>query len=151
MENRRLTSSFNLYDFLASETAQKEGIENIPHEAAVCAHLKLVAQHLLEPVHKHFDTRPQITSGYRCPALNARVGGVETSQHLTGQAVDFQLPGTPLREVAAWMQAHLTFDQLLLERSGDEVWIHVSYREGQNRGQVKWFDGENWQPGLPPP
>lgn len=34
-----------------------------------------------------------ITSGYRCPSLNAFVGGVSDSQHMFGQACDFQILG----------------------------------------------------------
>lgn len=149
MENQRLTRHFNLYDFLASETALRAGLVNEPHGDDVCHNLRLVALHLLEPVLEKFDTRPQITSGYRCPALNELVGGAGTSQHMSGQAVDFQLPGLPLLEVAQWMRNALIYDQLLLEQARGEVWIHASYVEGKNRQQVKWFDGARWREGLP--
>jgi len=150
MQNQRLTPHFNLYDFLASETALRYGIGNVPHDAAVITHLQLLAEKLLEPVTARFETRPQITSGYRCPALNEKVGGVATSQHMSGQAVDFQVPDVSLLEVAKWMAGALDYDQLLLERSKSEVWIHASYvGPAQNRRQLKWFDGQDWHQGLP--
>ncbi len=149
MDNQRLTRHFNLFDFLASETALRAGIENVPHAPDVILNLQRVALHLLEPVLQQFDTRPQITSGYRCPALNAKVGGAATSQHMSGQAVDFQLPHVPLLELARWMRATLTYDQLLLETVAGETWIHASYVDGKNRGQVRWFDGMQWRDGLP--
>ncbi len=149
MENQRLTKHFNLYDFLASETALLMDIENVPHEAEVVPRLARLAELLLEPVLAQFNTRPQITSGYRCPALNERVGGSATSQHMMGCAVDFQLPGTNLLEVVNWMKDTLDYDQLLLERSASERWIHVSYVAGANRKQVKWFDGHKWHEDLP--
>ena len=34
-----------------------------------------------------------ISSGYRCPELNAAVGGSKTSQHMKAQAIDFTCPG----------------------------------------------------------
>lgn len=150
MENQRLSPHFNLADFLASNTAVRLGIGNEPHDPEVVIRLRLLAEKLLEPVQERFNTRPQITSGYRCPALNTQVGGVATSQHLTGQAVDFQLPGTSLLEVAGFMAATLDFDQLLLEQAKGEIWIHASYvSAGSNRRIVKWYDGESWHDGLP--
>lgn len=150
MQNQRLTPHFNLQDFLASETALRLGMANVPHESAVVARLRLLAEKLLEPVLAQFDTRPQVTSGYRCPALNEKVGGASASQHMSGEAVDFQLPGASLLEVARWMAQALEYDQLLLEQSKGEVWIHASYvADGPNRRQLKWHDGRSWHQGLP--
>ncbi|MDW7678876.1 MAG: D-Ala-D-Ala carboxypeptidase family metallohydrolase [Bacillota bacterium] len=41
-----------------------------------------------------------ITSGYRNPSHNARVGGSPTSRHLTGEAADIRIPGLHPDEVA---------------------------------------------------
>lgn len=67
-----------------------------------------------------------ITSGYRCPELNAAVRGAPDSQHMSAEAADFVCPGfgspseiveklTPLRFI-------LGIDQLILEE-----WVHVSF------------------------
>ena len=45
-----------------------------------------------------------ITSGYRDPGRNARVGGVKTSQHQTGEACDFVCPHAKMREVFEWLR-----------------------------------------------
>jgi hypothetical protein len=149
MKNIRLSSCFNLEDFALSETAIREGLDNTP-PADVVEGLRQLAENVLEPVKAQFDTRPQISSGYRCPALNSRIGGVPDSQHITGQAVDFELPGQDLLEVACWMRDSLDYDQLLLERAGGKVWIHCSYvSPSANRREVKWFDGATWHSGLP--
>ncbi len=151
MRNRRLTPCFNLEDFWFSETAIRNGLDNAPPDETVIARLQALAVQVLEPVRAHFNTRPQISSGYRCPALNAKVGGVPDSQHLTGHAVDFELPGADPLEVARWIRdVPLDYDQLLLERAGGKAWVHVSYvTSAQNRHQVRWYDGRTWRDGLP--
>ena len=88
--------------------------------------LELVRSLLGHPVH--------INSGYRCPALNAAVGGQKTSQHLSGEAADMVCPGfgTP-REIAEEIAAcNIVFDQCILEF---DRWVHVSF-SGRNRRQV---------------
>lgn len=150
MENQRLTPHFNLHDFLASDTALRLGIKNVPHDAEVVVCLRQVAERMLEPVLAQFNTRPQVTSGYRCPELNEKIGGVATSQHMKGCAVDFQLPSVSLLEVAGWMARTLDYDQILLEQSATERWIHASYvSPGNNRRMLKWYDGLTWHDGLP--
>ncbi len=89
----------------------------------------------------HFGLPVTISSWYRCPALNKAIGGVDKpgkiSQHVLGEAVDFEIPGVPNAEVAAWIRDNLEFDQCILEfyKPGipDSGWIHVSYREGACR------------------
>ncbi|WP_195269122.1 D-Ala-D-Ala carboxypeptidase family metallohydrolase [Eubacterium sp. 1001713B170207_170306_E7] len=46
-----------------------------------------------------------ITSGVRCPARNAEVGGIAGSWHLYGHAADLYCPGVPYDEVAAQARA----------------------------------------------
>lgn len=41
-----------------------------------------------------------ITSGYRNPAYNLKVGGSPTSRHLRGEAADIQIPGLGPQQVA---------------------------------------------------
>ena len=95
-----------------------------------------------------------ISSGYRCIALNVKVGGAYASQHTLGEAADIQIPKTPYTawddnlqhtdmETAekwfSWLQTHTDFDQLIMETSnGRDYWIHVSCRKNRkaNRHQV---------------
>ena len=46
-----------------------------------------------------------ITSGYRSPAHNARIGGAKESQHMEGKAADFQVAGVRPKEVKETIEA----------------------------------------------
>ena len=75
-----------------------------------------------------------ITSGYRNSEVNALVGGVSTSQHCKGQAVDFTVSGyTPAQLVTLIKGYGIEFDQLINEY---DQWVHISYVKGNNRRQV---------------
>tara|TARA_R110000787_G_scaffold136962_1_gene249616 strand:- start:419 stop:769 length:351 start_codon:yes stop_codon:yes gene_type:complete len=45
----------------------------------------------LEAIRGHFESAVVITSGCRCIAHNAAIGGSEKSQHLKGRAADIQV------------------------------------------------------------
>jgi len=88
-------------------------------------------------------------SGFRCLELNRAIGSSDRSQHTTGEAVDFEVPGISNREVALWVKENCKFDQLILEfyKEGDPSsgWVHCSYViEGENRKSARIFDGTNW-------
>lgn len=51
----------------------------------------------------HFGAPVTVSSGVRCPAHNARVGGVSNSRHLTGKAMDFSVRGIPAERVLAYV------------------------------------------------
>ena len=59
---------------------------------------------LAEMVREHFGRPMIVTSGLRCPAHNAHVGGVSNSRHLLGKAVDFAIPGCSAGEILAYVQ-----------------------------------------------
>lgn len=129
----RLSRNFTLGEMLVSQTASRRGIDNTPPPAAVAA-LKDLCQNVLQPVRDHFDRPVIVTSGYRSPELNRRIGGSGTSQHTKGEAADFTVPGVSNLELARWMERNLNYDQLIYE-FGESGWIHVSYREGRLRNQ----------------
>ena len=81
------------------DRGRTNGIDNTPPPEIV-ENLKRLAAGL-ETVRALLGAPLEISSGYRCAALNEAVGGSGASQHLLGLAVDFACPGfgTPL-EVA---------------------------------------------------
>lgn len=89
-----------------------------------------------------------INSGYRSPAVNRAVGGVSTSNHLTGCAADIRCTGI---EQAIRYAAYLLdiskergedFDELLIEhnsRTGN-YWLHFAVRPKGNRRKIKFIN-----------
>lgn len=85
-----------------------------------------------------------INSGYRSPAVNKAVGGVPTSNHLTGCAADIKVSGieqliryaTILLDISDESQED--FDELLIERSPKGTfWLHFAVRPSGNRRKVR--------------
>ena len=87
-----------------------------------------------------------INSGYRSPQLNRKVGGVATSNHLTGCAVDIRVYGKEqlLRYATILLdyadETHQDFDELLLERNRHgALWLHFAVRPTQNRRKIDFL------------
>ena len=110
-------------------------IVNVPSWQAV-ENLRALVNNVLDPLRTAWGKPIIVTSGYRCPDLNKAVGGVNTSQHLRGEAVDLDI-GTiedNKRLFEFICASGLTFDQLLLENKGQ--WVHISYNINRNRQQI---------------
>ena len=87
-----------------------------------------------------------INSGYRSPQLNRKVGGVATSNHLTGCAVDIRVAGKEqlLRYATILLdyadETHQDFDELLLEKGPHgKIWLHFAVRPDQNRRKIDFL------------
>ena len=98
-----------------------------------------------------------INSGYRSPQLNRAIGGVATSNHLTGCAVDIRVDGLEQLIVYAailldisrdWQQ---DFDELLIERRSASplgssknkhgaMWLHFAVRQKDNRKKILFIN-----------
>lgn len=128
-----LSPHFTLDEAVFSSTALRRGIDNTPPQdvmdnmAAAANSLEIVRAILGRPMH--------IDSWYRCPDLNAAVGGAPSSAHQHGWAIDFISPeyGTPLEIVHAIVAARddIRFDQCIQEGN----WVHISF-DPQMRGRV---------------
>lgn len=143
MQNFRLSPHFALSEFTASATADKYGFKNTPNDTQL-ANLRALCENVLEPLRQHFNVPVHISSGFRCPKLNALVGGAPNSQHKTGEAADIRIPDIATgNQWFEWMEDNLQFDQLIKERptkTSKSFWIHVSFkRTDTNRQQVKFL------------
>jgi zinc D-Ala-D-Ala carboxypeptidase len=128
----KLTEHFHLSEFTKSQTATRLGLKNQPGPVELRA-LALLCEKVLEPVRRNYGKPLVISSGYRSPEVNRRIGGARTSQHTKGEAADFEIPGVSNVEVCRWMERSLVYDQLILEfytpGQPNSGWVHVSYRQ----------------------
>ena len=129
---------------LAELTKTNTGIENVPNEAQV-ENLRRVCR-WLERLRKRWNDKYGdgddpiiINSGFRSAAVNKAVGGVPTSNHLTGCAVDIRCIGMEqaLRYAAILLDisdmSREDYDELLIEQKRSVVWIHFAVRPSGNR------------------
>ena len=137
-ETIRLSMNFALSEMVKSATAERLNVDNSPSDIHL-VNLTHLAIHILQPVRDEFGVIT-INSGYRRPALNAKVGGAKTSQHCNGQAADFESFSTPNPDLAKWIANNLEFDQLILEFydgvNPNSGWVHCSYNLMGNRKKI---------------
>lgn len=125
-----LTPHITLEEMVASQTAARMGINNVPTDPVILDNLKKTAE-LLEQIRTLLGNRPiLISSGYRCLALNTAIGSSPSSAHVQGQAADFTCPGfgSPYDVCQAIMASNIKFDQLIYEFSS---WVHIAWSPNQ--------------------
>lgn len=116
----RLSENFTLDELTVTSTSGS----NIPDKCHI-EKLLYLGQYLLQPIRDEFG-RVDVNSGYRSLAVNAAIGGSETSQHPKGEAADIRTPDADLWEVYLWILDNLSFGQCIYEESGAAKWIHIS-------------------------
>ena len=138
----QITPHFRLSEFVRSDTATRLGIDNSINDPEIIANIKNLCEHVLEPLRAYANCPILINSGYRCPQLNAAVGGSRRSQHMKGEACDIRITDAATgNRWFRWMKENLPFDQLVKERahrSSSSFWIHVSLTrdDAKNRRQA---------------
>lgn len=122
-----MTEHFTLAELTATSHRQ---FDNTPNKAET-ANLQRLAE-FLEQVKAALDGKPvMITSGYRSKPVNDSVGSSDKSQHRTGCAADFKVPGmTPDAVVRAIIAAGLPYDQIIREF---DAWTHISISDTPRR------------------
>ena len=131
-----LSKNFSLEEMCRSNTARVKGLPNVPNAEQV-KNLQQLCKNVLQPLRDHLGKPVVINSGFRSQAVNMAVGGANNSQHMKGEAADIKCKDYPYaKQIYAWIMDNLKFDQVILERKGNAVWVHVSFRAGRNRQEA---------------
>ncbi len=133
-----LSRFFTLAEMCHSNTAVAERIPNLPGDADR-AHLAALCTQVLDPLREAVGQSIRVNSGYRGPALNARLRGATSSQHLKGQAADIQTAAVSVLELFKMViRLGLPFDQVIFEaKNATSKWVHVSHNPAGNRGEIR--------------
>ena len=133
-----LSSNFTVEEATRSETASRLQLDNSPSKE-VLENLRQTA-YGMEQVRKLLSDYPIIVSSwYRAPAVNSAIGSKPTSQHVTGQAVDFICPsyGNVDAVITAIIGSRIDYDQLIKEfvdpKTKKGGWIHISFNSTPRR------------------
>lgn len=124
-------------DSVRSTSAQTAGIFNA-FTPAQLTRMKLLASKVYEPLCAHFKVVIPFNSFFRNAKVNKMVGGSPTSQHMANDGAAIDLDADKLvdtlnnEQLFNYIKDHMEFDQLIKENG----WVHVSYREKNNRKQV---------------
>lgn len=120
-------------ELIHSDTAVRNNINNMPDINSLDNMLDLIF-YCLQPIRDKIGKPVIISSGFRNSQVNKLVGGVATSQHCKGQAVDFTIPGETISGIIFKIQTMgIEFDQLINEY---DKWVHISFVKGKNRKQI---------------
>ena len=121
----QLSKNFSLAELVYSDTALRDGIENVPDVLSV-KNLTSLCLHVLQPLRDHYKKSIHVNSGYRCTELNTAIGGSKHSQHMKGQAADFRIDGVSPLDICRFLKnSDIEFDQAIEEGT----WTHVSWSE----------------------
>lgn len=137
----QLSKHFTLAEATFSRTAETHGLDNMPSSGQLTVMKHTAAR--MEIVRELLGDNPiKVNSWFRGPELNKLVGGVATSQHSKGEAVDFTAPWFgSARDVALEIMKHkniIQYDQLIYE----QTWVHISFVTGNPRGSELTFHGK---------
>ena len=86
----------------------------------------------LQKIREHFNVPITITSAYRCPTHNSRVGGAPGSRHSKGDAADVVVKGHSPREVAQYCESIGIKGIGLYETAADGYFVHIDTRDYQS-------------------
>jgi hypothetical protein len=120
----QLSPNFTLEELTSSETADRHGIDNTP-TPEIIENLKRLAASLQEVRTLLGNKSIIVSSGYRSPAVNEKLGSKPTSDHCKGLAADFICPafGSPDEIVRAIMASPIPYKQIIREF---DRWVHFA-------------------------
>jgi len=144
----RLTKNFTYEELIASPTAKRFGIDNSPSKTAA-GNLQMLANEILQPIRDAYGKSIVVSSGFRCPRLNAAVGGSATSDHKFGCAADIRsMSDTPTDNrklwrvvVDLWKAGKLPRLKQCINEYGFD-WVHVSIQDGRTSKLGEFLDAK---------
>ena len=120
-KNKKLSTNFIVQEFACKDNSN-----------TILVDTELVK--ILQNIRDHFNKPITITSGYRSPSYNKKIGGVSNSQHTKGTAADIIVKDTSPLEVAKYAE-------YLMPKSGGiglyDSFTHIDTRAIRSRWQTK--------------
>lgn len=134
----KLSANFALAEFVNPEDPVK------PDEQ-ILKNLEELCKTVLEPLRLAIGKPIKVTSGYRSPRHNAKIGGTKGSMHCLGIAADIHVPGTLQDQIkiARILYANPNVGGIGLYAT--KTILHVDIREWVSNGPSMWLEVE---PGL---
>lgn len=120
-----ISKNFSYAEFEASPTAKAKGIINVISTFEIRDAVRELTLTVLQPLRDAWGEPLHINSGYRCPKLNAAVGGALTSQHTKGEAADIKADH-PIKLAQLAYDMGLPYDQMIIYTT----FVHFSHKKG---------------------
>ena len=136
----QLSKNFNSYEFRC-------GLGSPCSCSTILIDDKLVDY--LQKIRDNFGKSVSITSAYRCPSYNKRIGGATQSYHSKGMACDIVVNGVTPREVAKYAESIGILGIGLYETASDGHFVHIDTRTtksfwyGQAQSPRQTFGGSS--------
>lgn len=127
-----ISRNFSWSEFENSPIAKAKGILNVINTFEIRDSVKALVLKILQPLRDAWGQPLHVNSGYRCPKLNAAVGGAATSQHTKGEAADIKAEH-PVKLAQLAYDLGLPYDQMIIY----PTFVHFSHKlHGEQRRQV---------------
>ena len=129
----KISKYLTLEEATQSATAKRLGVSNQPN-AVQLLNMKHIATTIFDPVRDYVGGPLTASSFLRVPKVNRAIGGSQTSDHETGEAIDITTKWYPVDKTNADVFYHIKnnylFDQLIWEFGTEDEpdWVHVSLR-----------------------
>lgn len=111
--------------FKVREFACKDGSQVVFIDDYLVSLLDVLRNQVGKPVY--------ITSGYRTPTRNKKVGGAKYSYHMRGMAADIRIEGMTAKEIANKLNKIIPFGCGIIVY---ESWVHIDTRRNTYRKGV---------------
>jgi len=132
MDNLKLSQTYNLLELCVTDT----GLKNEPSPSHIL-NLLFLHNNLLMPLTIFLGKKPHINSCFRSFDVNIKVGGLKSSFHTKGLAVDIRNDFS--NQQIIWMQENLPFDNMILYIKDDKTsrgFIHIEYTPWRTTHQI---------------
>lgn len=135
----KLSPNFTYEEMIASGTAKSKGIDNTPKEQYLIDNMTALCVNILQPLREAWGDSIIVNSCYRCPKVNAAVGGAKNSDHMYAAAADIRTKeNTPAKNKELFRLAELMIKQGKLKNVRQLIdeygykWIHLSTNHTKN-------------------
>ena len=145
---KKISKHISYKEAVRSNAAKRLGVDNTPNDQQL-NRMVYVAEKSFEPVREDLNARIYVSSFFRCPVVNVKIGGSTSSFHPLGAAIDADADPykeTTNREIFLSAIENAEFTELIYEYPTDDeltncAWVHMALikgREKERRIKIKY-------------